>query len=79
VGQERPWWRTARPTLHDGGAQPMVEQNSQVNRAGVLVDVATKWSAPMAIYASSQPLWKRSTAAILDFFLAATVFGLLLY
>ena len=33
----------------------------------------------MANYASPQPLWKRSTAAILDFFLAATVFGLLLY
>jgi len=33
----------------------------------------------MAIYASPQPLWKRSTVAILDFFLAATVFGLLLY
>ena len=33
----------------------------------------------MANDASPQPLWKRSTAAILDFFLAATVFGLLLY
>ena len=33
----------------------------------------------MVINASPQPVWKRSTAAVLDFCLAATVFGLLLY
>jgi RDD family len=33
----------------------------------------------MAVYDPPQSLWKRNTAGILDFILAATVFGLLLY
>ena len=33
----------------------------------------------MAIYDAPQPLWKRNLAAILDFVLAAVVFGTLLY
>ena len=33
----------------------------------------------MAVYDPPQPLWKRNLAAILDFALAAAVFGVLLY
>jgi hypothetical protein len=33
----------------------------------------------MAVYDPPQPLWKRNVAGILDFFLAAIVFGLLLW
>jgi hypothetical protein len=33
----------------------------------------------MATYASPQPLWKRNLAGILDFILAAAVFGILLF
>jgi hypothetical protein len=33
----------------------------------------------MAVYDPPQPLWKRNLAGILDFFLAAIVFGLLLW
>jgi hypothetical protein len=33
----------------------------------------------MAVYDPPQPLWKRNLAGILDFLLAATVFGLVLY
>ncbi len=33
----------------------------------------------MATYVSPQRLWKRNVAGILDFILAATVFGLLLF
>ena len=33
----------------------------------------------MAVYDPQQPLWKRNVAAILDFILAAGVFGVLLY
>ena len=33
----------------------------------------------MAVYEPPQPLWKRSLAGVLDFILAATVFGLPLY
>jgi hypothetical protein len=33
----------------------------------------------MAVYDPPQPLWKRNTAGVLDFVLAASVFGILLY
>jgi hypothetical protein len=33
----------------------------------------------MAVYASPQPLWKRNLAGILDFLLAAFVFGTFLF
>jgi len=33
----------------------------------------------MAVYDPPQPLWKRNVAGILDFFLAAIVFGFLLW
>ncbi len=33
----------------------------------------------MAVYDPPQPMWKRNTAAVLDFALAAAVFGILLY
>jgi RDD family len=33
----------------------------------------------MAVYVTPQPLWKRNLAGILDFILAVSVFGILLY